>query len=219
MRGEPRFMGLADGRETSFKDHVEELKKDMIRKRIEDARIVKEKFVELMDESELNSESRYDDFKRKYGGQVRFLGLKEVDRNEVFNDYVIDLGQTERKIHDMQRMEASLREREREVESQRRGAEGRIQGVKRESDRDAALGLFNALMIDWYTGFDIAGLDAFIIRCKADKRWERCEGMPKHVQQAAFSAFGKGLWDKLTKVLGSFLADKIGRCACLSVSW
>jgi hypothetical protein len=212
-------MGLADGREEAFKAHVDLSKQEFSEKRIQEAKIVREKFIGLMNEAGLTSESRYDDFKSRAGTDLRFVGMKDADRNEIFNEYVIDLGQTERKIRDMQRMEASMRDREREVESQRRGVEGRIDGVKRDSEKDVALATFNALMNDYYTGFDVTGLDGFAGRCKDDARWSKCDGMASHIQQAAFTAFGKGLWGKLTRVLEEYLIDRIGRCECLSSNW
>jgi len=95
---DPRYLLLTSKeRKQVFEKYVKERADEERKERKQKAKEIKDKFRELLEESELDSKASYSDFSKENGKDPRFKALeKSRDREDIFKDFLIELRKREK---------------------------------------------------------------------------------------------------------------------------
>lgn len=95
---DPRYLLLTSKeRKQVFEKYVKERADEERKERKQKAKEVKDKFRELLEESELNSKSSFSEFTKENGKDPRFKAVeKSRDREDLFKDFLVDMKKREK---------------------------------------------------------------------------------------------------------------------------
>ncbi|XP_068708563.1 transcription elongation regulator 1-like [Montipora capricornis] len=178
-------------RESLFTDFVTELKK----KEKENLKVKQDKirddFLLLLDEQELDSKAQWRKVRSKIEKDPRFKAVENTfQREEWFKEHIEQLfkrenADLEKEKEKRERIEASLREREREVRASQAELAKAREKEKEQHLRDKAEQHFNALLADMVRNADV-GWKETKKSLRKDHRWGMADALGKSDKETLF---------------------------------
>lgn len=179
-------------RESLFNEFVADLR----RKETKDWDKLKRNFIQLLKEQKLNHNSSWTETKKLINHDSRYKAIESSSKREdLFRDYCRHLDASDesddekrREKEKKERVEASLRERNKEVKEQLSKYETEREKERESLKKDEAIENFRALLIDLIRpviGADLSWKEAKKI-LKKDPRWSHCKILDKEAKEELF---------------------------------
>ena len=213
-----RFKGVEKmkERESLFNEFVAELR----RKETKDWDKLKRSFVQLLKEQKLNRNSSWTETKKIINQDARYKAIESSSKREdLFRDYCRHLDsdnesddEKRREKEKKERVEASLRERNKEVMEQLSKYETERDKERESLKKDEAVDNFRALLIDLIrpvVGADLSWKEAKKI-LKKDPRWSHCKILDKKAKEELFEEHMSKFRAKQRELFFNILDDTPG---------
>ncbi|CAF0903174.1 unnamed protein product [Brachionus calyciflorus] len=204
-------------RESLFNEFLSEMRKK--EDKASDKDKIKRNFIQLLKELKLNRHSKWSETKKLINHDERYKALESSSKKEhYFKDYVknlsddVDDDEKRKEEEKKERIEASLRERNKEVKEQLSKYETERDKEREQLKRDETIENFRALLIDLIrpvTGADLTWKEAKKI-LKKDPRWSYCKILEREDKEKLFDEHMSKFRAKLRDVFYKILDDTSG---------